>query len=529
MRRASPHKAARPANPPPSKCRGATYRARGVGWLAFRRRHPNPPPRTACLDWLTKRLGLAALAAALALAACSPADPQEESLPPLPEVEREAWSAAVRGQFEKAWQEAERRPGEAAPAGRLGMLFHAYRDYSSALQCYRRARLLDPGTPRWAYLLGVVQAELGRPEKALQSLRSFLNERPDYAAAWLRLGDLLLAEGRVEDSRRAYQQALEKDASCAAAYYGLGRTWSLEGQDGEASAYYEKACRLNSGFRPARYALALAHRRLGRRDQAERQMEEYRQADPNVRRFFEDPLVEEVEALKLGAHYHNEEGRRLEAAGRIEEAREHYERALQFDPELAPAHVNLISIYGTVGDYAKAKMHYRRSLEINPRLEESHYNFGVVCVMEGRYSAAADAFRKALEVNPSSPEAHNNLAYALEQLGRTDEAFRHYKLAVENKPDYRTAHFHLGRHFYNQGRYQEAIEHFNKTLVIEDERTPQVLYVLALSYAQLGREDKFREMAALAKEKALAFGQKDLAASISRQAASAQPASKALP
>jgi len=199
-----------------------------------------------------------------------------------------------------------------------------------------------------------------------------------------------------------------------------------------------------------------------------------------------EPLPAEASTRKSASLEHLRRGAALEAEGKIEESIAVHETAVELDPGLLQAHVNLISLYGRTGQSGKAEMHYRRGIEINPEIPVLHYNYGVLLAGDRRMAEAAEAFRACLKLDPYHADAHHNLGVILEGEGRLDEAASHHRKAIENRPDFRSARFHLGRILVNQGRLSEAIEQFSKTLSPEDDDTPRNMYALGATYARAG-------------------------------------------
>jgi tetratricopeptide (TPR) repeat protein len=280
--------------------------------------------------------------------------------------------------------------------------------------------------------------------------------------------------------------------------------------------HYRKACATTPNFGASHYALALAYRDLGQTAQAQEHLLLY-QKDKLGWPSLDDPLLDAVKQLHTGAHHYLKQGVSLEAAGHIAQAAAEHERALEIDPKLEQAHINLISLYGRLGQPAKAETHYKTLLAVNPNLAEAHYNFGVLLTGQGRHSEASEAFRKALEIRPFYAEAHNNYAFLLLNDGRLEEAARHFRSALENKPNYRLAHFHLGRILLHQDKVEQAIGHFLQTLgPEEDDSTPGYFYALGAAYARAGNRQSALEYIRQAHRKASVLGQRELLGSIER-------------
>jgi len=121
-----------------------------------------------------------------------------------------------------------------------------------------------------------------------------------------------------------------------------------------------------------------------------------------------------------------ERGNELEEVS-PEEAMAAYRCALEIDPGLADAHVNLGRLLHEGGRAAEAERHYRLALAARPEDETAAYNLGVALQDLGRLQEAAEVYEKALEIDGSLADAHYNLAGLYERLGQPEAAFRHLR------------------------------------------------------------------------------------------------------
>jgi tetratricopeptide (TPR) repeat protein len=110
-----------------------------------------------------------------------------------------------------------------------------------------------------------------------------------------------------------------------------------------------------------------------------------------------------------------------------EEARSAYVRALELDPNLAEAHVNLGRLLQLAGQSAEAAEHYRRSLETGRSDPTAAFNLGTALEELGQWVDAIEAYRWALRDDYEFADAHFNLARLYEQLGRCSAAIRHLR------------------------------------------------------------------------------------------------------
>ena len=457
----------------------------------------------------------------LALAGCQSGPPP--GLEPLPDLSTKVFLPAIRTEIDKALGAAKQNPKDASAAGELGMLLHAHRENVAAEACYRRAVELAPEEFRWRYYLGQVQASRGHGEDAARNLRRALKIDPSYQWAWVKLGNVLLELGRVKEAGEAFERAVADDPDSADALFGLGRIQTAQGDLEAAARSYEKACELVPDYGGAHYALAVTYRRLGRTQEAKphfRLSEKHKYTVPPLR----DPLMKEIRRRDMGAVELIRAAVAVEAEGKVRESLQLHLEALRIDPRLAQVHVNLIALYGKLGDEAKAEHHYRAAMKLNPNMADCHYNFGVLAFNQGRYAEAKAAFEKALEINPFYAVAHNNLGTVLEREGDLKGAERHYRAAVDNDPGLRLAHFHLGRLLTNQTKYSEAIVQFGRALGKEDGQTPRYLYALGATYARSGDRSSALKYLRRAQEAAKKYVQPSLAASIARDMQRLEPA-----
>jgi tetratricopeptide (TPR) repeat protein len=398
------------------------------------------------------------------------------------------------------------------------MLLHAHDRIQAAEVCYFRAHRLDNRDPRWAYYLAAARSANGRYEQAVEAYRAAVALRPDYAPAQLGLVKALAGAGELDAAREACERVIARHPQLAAAHYELGKIHASQGRLKEALESHAAACRIYPRYGAARYALATAYRRLGRSAEAAEHFEIYEQNKSAVPPA-EDPLLAAVHALGGGGVTHIAEGQRLAAAGKLEAAVQAHLKALEIDPRLLSAHVNLISLYGRLGRNADALTHYRAAIEIDPGSDEAHYNYGVLAASQGRAKEAAAAYRKVLAANPRHPEAHNNLGYLLQQAGRPGEAAAHFRSALEYQPGYAQAHFNLGMLLMERKDYRAAIGHFRASLDAADESQARRLFALAAAYARSGDRENALLYARQARQAASQSGQRELLAGIEKNLA----------
>jgi DNA-binding transcriptional MerR regulator len=112
-----------------------------------------------------------------------------------------------------------------------------------------------------------------------------------------------------------------------------------------------------------------------------------------------------------------------------EEAQRAYLRALELDPTLSDAHVNLGRLYHDAGRLEESEAHYREALQHSPREATPYFNLGVLLEDMKRPSEAVRCYEQALDRDPSFADAHYNLGLVLDSLGNKKDAFTHLRTA----------------------------------------------------------------------------------------------------
>lgn len=452
---------------------------------------------------------------AVSLSAQTGPKPQSQMFVSLQEIGLDEFEPAVRDQIRQAHEDARKRPEDAASVGKLGMIFQVYGKYELAETCYLRAHGLDPRSLRWVYYLGHVEGWLGRHAEAIGHLRTALKIDEGSPSVKVRLAELLFESGDVAESANLYREALGQDPRLASAHFGLGKILAAQGNLSEAAESYRRACEISESYAAAHYALAMAYRQMGDVAKARAQLERYQNLKQRKQPSF-DPLLDEVQALYAGGLTQVAKGSALVGQGKLREAAAEFESALEVNPNLVIAHVNLIAMYGQLGQPEKAEAHFRAAVELDPGWVEIYYNWGMFQLQRGEKARAGQMFRKAVEMNPNYADAHVQLAALLDESGRPEEAASHYQEALRLNPGHRQAHFLLAHSLVRRERLEEAIRHFLRTIEVEDNRTPVGMHALAIAYERTGDRELALYYLQQARRRAVSYGMKSLVQQLDR-------------
>jgi tetratricopeptide (TPR) repeat protein len=125
------------------------------------------------------------------------------------------------------------------------------------------------------------------------------------------------------------------------------------------------------------------------------------------------------------------------------------------------------------GRINEAVQSFQSAVQINPFYASGLYNLGVAYRKQGLYEQAVGMLEKALAVAPNDARAEANLAMVLAARQRFTEAFPHYEAALRLAPQesevllsYSNALSNYGAQMGQSGRHQDAIRYFERALEI---------------------------------------------------------------
>ncbi|MDG2527015.1 tetratricopeptide repeat protein [Stenotrophomonas sp. HITSZ_GD] len=159
---------------------------------------------------------------------------------------------------------------------------------------------------------------------------------------------------------------------------------------------------------------------------------------------------------RLFAHYYNNRGSELMAAGQNGPARQYYQQALRMDATLPNIWNNLGVLEAREGHLDAAGQDYAQALQLNPAHVASLSNTINLYRRLGN-TAAADATLKRLEdIRAVDPFYHFMMGRQAESGGDYAQAISHYRRAVALHPAAHQFHFGLARAYFLSGNARLA-------------------------------------------------------------------------
>jgi tetratricopeptide (TPR) repeat protein len=200
----------------------------------------------------------------------------------------------------------------------------------------------------------------------------------------------------------------------------------------------------------------------------------------------------------------------LEQQGRLAEAAEQYRAAATLEPDRFQGHHNLASALDRLGRHAEALAEHRTAVQIAPDVEFLHTTYGLSLLADGQTNAALEQFAISSKLDPHYPWSRTETAKIFLAQGRDTEAIDQLREAVGCAPDnVDTLNFTALVLAANEnatardGRSAFALA--AKANILSNGRRPDVLVVLGMACAELGKFDEAQMAAQQALEVAAAL------------------------
>ena len=161
----------------------------------------------------------------------------------------------------------------------------------------------------------------------------------------------------------------------------------------------------------------------------------------------------------------------------IEQSLEHYQQALQKDPNFALAHIGVADCYIMMSGHRRISMPEAEkqarpsilmALKIDNNLAQAHNALAELKYQyEYDWTGAQSEFKKAIELNPNVAWIRQAHGWFLMSLGRFDEATAEMEMARQLDPSSLTINVGRGRLFYYTRQYDQAMKQFQNIIAVE--------------------------------------------------------------
>lgn len=279
------------------------------------------------------------------------------------ELLRQEYLDSALVEFEAA---AKLSPQLADPHSRMGGIYRRMGDYEKAISCFVEAIRRDPFSFEDTLNLAQLYHFTERLKEAVQAYLHAVELRPEDVDSNLSLGVCYQQLGDVDQALERFEKAIALDPDRPHAYINLGVALDTKGR------YYE-------AIRAYKLALERDHRQ---------------------------PLV----LVNLAHTYLNQD--------RLKIARGTLLKAINIDPELAPAHEALGYCLFRMRDFDGAEEAYQHALVYNPKLSRACAGLGSINMLRylddnariDRRQRALEYWHRALEIEPDQPRIRKLIA-----------------------------------------------------------------------------------------------------------------------
>jgi len=186
-----------------------------------------------------------------------------------------------------------------------------------------------------------------------------------------------------------------------------------------------------------------------------------------------------------------------------QQAIEHFRKAIELDPNFAPAYSGLADSYLVAGAYGvftpqealtQGKAAAQKAVQLNDNLASAHYALATAYTWyDWDWANAEKEFQRAFALNPDDALGRNWYGGYLSLLGRHNEALEQHERARQLEPFSLVINANLARAFYWARRYDEAIAQARRTLDLD----PKFGVALFWLEGSLRHKELFREAVAL--------------------------------
>ncbi len=144
-----------------------------------------------------------------------------------------------------------------------------------------------------------------------------------------------------------------------------------------------------------------------------------------------------------------------------------YRRAVQADPRLGRARLQLAFSYASTGDAANALREYVRAADLMPDDEDAQVQAGSFLLLAGRFQDAEGLASRMLQRNPNSVQGHIMRANALAGLKDMSGAVSAFETALSLDPNRATTYAELGTVQAQAGNREAAEKAFRRAIELD--------------------------------------------------------------
>jgi tetratricopeptide (TPR) repeat protein len=302
---------------------------------------------------------------------------------------------------------------------------------------------------------GLVQR--GKPEEAIHSYESAIQEDPEWLVAYDALAASLFAAGKFDDVIARLRPVVEKHREdYPNGWYSLGYAYRKTGRNAESVEAYKQYTKLKPDDAEGYYGLGRAQLSLDKKDDAVASFNRYIKLEkrPTERRWVEKAKTE-IEKLKT-------------KGAKADEPDEPAEPGERTTTNRADSFAEQADAQAKKGKWDGAYALYQKARALDGASTRAYDGIGESGIRTHRYKEMVPMFRNAIADNPGYASGFYYLGRALAELGKKSEALDALKRFAALQPSNPDGQFHLGMMLKNAGQSADAQKALGKYLEVEN-------------------------------------------------------------
>lgn len=283
-------------------------------------------------------------------------------------------------------------------------------------------------------------------EEALKLLQSAIDQNGERMQYRMIRGNIFLQKKEYNKALGEYSAAEEAYSHSPALYYNRGRCYKEQGMKELALESFMKTLEYQEGYRDTLELISDYYR--------ERYQEKYDEAD------YEQALAYMNRQLKYreNCYYYVEVGRIQMSAGRITEAIEAFQKALEIREDDWAAYNNMGCCYKYLTECEKGIECLEKAAELTRESVLPYSNMADCYEIMGQYEKAIECYEKDLQMFPDRKTFYKEIGLLYQALRQYDKALEYYHKA----PDLDDYYENVASVYFLQGKERDAVKMLEK-------------------------------------------------------------------
>jgi len=318
---------------------------------------------------------------------------------------------------------------------------------TSALHFMHKALASAPDDAQLLKNIAGIHLSLGDLEKSAIYAKKALSQRADNVDALAILGAVYYQQHKTDKAIEQFDKALNLNPRDVFLHHDMARALCSTGRNQDAINHFQLALSQDPNFDECRFNLAHTLVDLKDYDAALNHYQQLLKSQPEN----PDILFRQGIAQAL--------------AGQTGKAVVSYEAALQGDPNMIEARLNLGQIYLTTKP-KRSHSWFSSVLNIDPDHAQAHYWLGVQAQTMGRFEQATASFQEAIKIQPEFSNAWYRLSLnrgyspGEQAIKMIEHQFNTITHTQPDSPELITLGFTLGRFYEQLNSYNSAFGYF---------------------------------------------------------------------